>query len=102
MVPSRGLPAAFSNTGGFLSREDAEEIGQTHAGGRVESVVPLKQQGGEGHASMLLLLINLAHQFQQRLPGVVVGLGALVHKTLHRRKGVFALTLANPWASFRQ
>jgi hypothetical protein len=31
-----------------------------------------------------------------------VGLGALVHKTLHRRKGVFALTLANPWASFRQ
>jgi len=56
---------------------------------------------------MVLLLINLAHQFQQRLPGVVVGLGALVHKTLHRRKGVFAkgvfaLTLANPWASFRQ
>jgi len=46
VVPSRGLPAAFSNAGDFLSSEDAEEIGQIHAGGRVEGVVPLKQQGG--------------------------------------------------------
>jgi len=56
VVLSRGLTAAFSNAGGFLSSEDAEEIGQTHAGGRVEGVVPLKQQGGKSANDTLSIL----------------------------------------------
>ena len=69
-MPSWGLPAAFSNTGGFLSSEDAEETGQAHAGGQVEGVVPLKQQWGirprvttqpaeSGFATIKAILVDL-------------------------------------------